>query len=406
MSKINDLIYQLCPEGVEFKALGEVTIWDKKFKEVEKQAKKIKFKHISAAALKSLKRENGTIKLLSTGNFDGFTTQDLAKDLINEDEVISLPSGGVANIKYYNGKFVDSGNLLAVSADNKTINLKFIYYFLISKREIVENFYRGAGVKHPNMREIFNLKIPIPPLEIQKEVVLILDAFTELQAELQARKKQYEFYREKLLSIEALEKRAEGQGVKMMSLGEIGKVSMCKRIFKNQTKATGDIPFYTIGTFGGTPSSSFIDKSLFEDFKRKYSYPKKGDVLISASGTIGKVVIYDGKESYYQDSNIVWIDNNENLVTNKFLFYIYKNTKWKNYFSKGGTIARLYNDNLKKIKIPIPPLKVQNEVVEILDQFDALVSDICIGLPAEMTARKKQYAFYREKLLTFKELKK
>lgn len=204
MNRIEKLLQKFCPDGVEFKALGEVTIWDKKFKEVEKQAKKIKFKHISAAVLKSLKCENGTIKLLSTGNFDGFTTQDLAKDLINEDEVISLPSGGVANIKYYKGKFVDSGNLLAVSADKNTINLKFIYYFLIYKRETIENLYRGAGVKHPNMREIFNIKIPIPPLEIQKEIVLILDAFTELQAELQARQKQYEHYRERLLSFDEL----------------------------------------------------------------------------------------------------------------------------------------------------------------------------------------------------------
>ena len=131
MNRIEKLLQKLCPDGVEFKALGEVTIWDKKFKEVENQTKMIKFKHISAAALKSLKCKNGTIKLLSTGNFDGFTTQDLSKDFINDDEVISLPSGGVANIKYHKGKFVDSGNLLAVSADTKTIDLKFIYYFLI-----------------------------------------------------------------------------------------------------------------------------------------------------------------------------------------------------------------------------------------------------------------------------------
>ncbi|EOU3277668.1 restriction endonuclease subunit S [Campylobacter upsaliensis] len=175
---------------------------------------------------------------------------------------------------------------------------------------------------------------------------------------------------------------------------------MCKRILKNQTKSSGDIPFYKIGTFGGV-ADSFIDSSIFNEFKEKFSYPQKGDILISASGTIGKAVIYQGENAYYQDSNIVWLKHDGTKLNNKFLFYCYQNTQWDKYVSKGGTITRLYNDNLRKVKIPLPPLEVQNDIVELLDKFDTLTNDLTSGIPAEIEARKKQYEYYRERLLNF-----
>ena len=187
------------------------------------------------------------------------------------------------------------------------------------------------------------------------------------------------------------------EGVEFRALGEIGKVSMCKRIFKNQTTSTGQIPFYKIGTFGKT-ANAFIPHDVFADYRKKFSFPKKGDVLLSASGTIGRRVIYDGEPAYFQDSNIIWIDNDESKVLNKFLYYFYSIVTWQ---TEGGTIKRLYNDNLKKIKIPIPPLTEQKRIVTILDKFDALVNDISTGLPAEITARRKQYEYYRNQLLTF-----
>ncbi|MGN8538919.1 restriction endonuclease subunit S [Helicobacter pylori] len=125
-------------------------------------------------------------------------------------------------------------------------------------------------------------------------------------------------------------------------------------------------------------------------------------MLISASGTIGKAVIYDGKPAYFQDSNIVWIDNDETLVKNDFLFYVYSNVKWN---TEHTTILRLYNDNFRNTLIPIPPLEIQQEIVKILDQFSILTTDLLAGIPAEIEARKKQYEYYREKLLTFKPLK-
>jgi type I restriction enzyme, S subunit len=183
------------------------------------------------------------------------------------------------------------------------------------------------------------------------------------------------------------------EGVEWKTLGEIGKVSMCKRIFKNETLLSDAIPFYKIGTFGKQPNA-FIPKELFDEYREKYSFPQKGDVLLSASGSIGRRVIYNGEPAYFQDSNIIWIDNDESKVLNKFLYYLYEIIEWK---TEGGTIQRLYNDNLKKMSIPTPPLAIQQEIVKILDTFTKLEAE----LEAELEAREKQYEYYRDELLTF-----
>lgn len=188
-------------------------------------------------------------------------------------------------------------------------------------------------------------------------------------------------------------------------MGDIGEVRMCKRILKEQTSDVGGIPFFKIGTFGKKPNA-YISKDLFDEYKSKYNYPKIGEVLISASGTIGRTVIFDGRDAYFQDSNIVWIENDESLVLNKYLFYIYQITKWE--IAEGGTIQRLYNDNLKKTRIPIPypnsskkSLEEQSRIVGILDKFDTLTTSISEGLPKEIELRKRQYEYYRDMLLTF-----
>lgn len=149
-------------------------------------------------------------------------------------------------------------------------------------------------------------------------------------------------------------------------LGDIGKPCMCKRVMKHQTTRYGEIPFYKIGTFGNT-ADAFISKKLFLEYQTKYSFPKKGDILISASGTIGRAVIYDGKPAYFQDSNIVWIDNDETLVKNDFLFYAYSNIKWN---TEHTTILRLYNDNFRNTLIPLPPLNEQIAIANILSDVD------------------------------------
>lgn len=156
------------------------------------------------------------------------------------------------------------------------------------------------------------------------------------------------------------------------SLGEIGEPCMCKRILKEQTSPTGDIPFYKIGTFGGIPDA-YISRELFEQYKEQYNYPKKGTLLLSAAGTIGRVVVFDGKDSYFQDSNIVWIDNDETKVTNDFLFYCYSRMQWKT--EEGGIVSRLYNANLKSTSFIAPKsLAEQERIAKALSDVDALIS--------------------------------
>ena len=155
-------------------------------------------------------------------------------------------------------------------------------------------------------------------------------------------------------------------------LGEIGEPCMCKRILKEQTSPTGDIPFYKIGSFGGIPDA-YISRELFEQYKEQYNYPKKGTLLLSAAGTIGRVVVFDGKDSYFQDSNIVWIDNDETKVTNDFLFYCYSRMQWKT--EEGGIVSRLYNANLKSTSFIAPKsLAEQERIAKALSDVDALIS--------------------------------
>ena len=190
-------------------------------------------------------------------------------------------------------------------------------------------------------------------------------------------------------------------GYVRISLGDIGSICMCKRILKSQTNTVSGVPFYKIGTFG-KEADAYISQETFNEYRSKYNFPKKSDVLISAAGTIGRTVVYDGKPAYFQDSNIVWIDNDESIVLNSYLHYCYELKPWK--ASEGGTIPRLYNDNIAKAVIAVPPIEEQKRIVSILDRFDAICNDLASGLPAEIEARQKQYEYYRDKLLTFKEV--
>lgn len=140
--------------------------------------------------------------------------------------------------------------------------------------------------------------------------------------------------------------------------GDLGSVAMCKRIFKEQTSTDGDIPFYKIGTFGAEPDA-FISRELFEEYREKFQYPNIGDMLISASGTIGRTVEYKGEEAYFQDSNIVWFKHDDR-VDNSFLKCIYEIVKWSGI--EGSTIKRLYNDNFLKTEFSIPKITEQQQM--------------------------------------------
>lgn len=161
-------------------------------------------------------------------------------------------------------------------------------------------------------------------------------------------------------------------GIKHCSLGEVGPVRMCKRIMKDETSEQGDIPFFKIGTFGGV-ADVFISRDKYEEYKAKYPYPRKGDVLISAAGTIGRLVVFDGTESYFQDCNIVWVENDERTVLNSYLYYALKLARWKP--SQGSTILRLYNDDIRAVSFYAHESKdAQRAVANLLSALDRKIA--------------------------------
>ena len=382
MSKLETLIQQLCPDGVEYKKLNEVV-------EIKRGIRVVRSQLFPDGKYPVYQNS-----LTPLGYYE--------KSNVRANTTFIIAAGAAGEIGYSTVDFWAADDCFYFECGKIILN-KYIYYLLLKNKYLLLSKVRKASIPRLSRVAIEQLLVPVPPLEIQREIVRILDHFTELTTELTAeltveltaRQKQYEYYRDRLL--------IQGDKVVWMTLGDIGKVSMCKRIMKAETSSQGEVPFFKIGTFGKEPDA-YITREKFEEYCEKYSFPKKGDVLISAAGTIGRTVIYDGKPAYYQDSNIVWLDNDESKVLNKYLYYYYQLQPWA--VSTGGTIARLYNDNISKAKIAVPPLDEQHRIVSILDRFDALCNDLTSGLPAEIAARQKQYEYYRDKLLTFKEITK
>lgn len=228
----------------------------------------------------------------------------------------------------------------------------------------------GAAIKRIILKTIKKSSIPLPPLPEQQRIVAILDqAFEGIATAKANAEKNLQNARELFESHLNAVFTQRDEGWIEKRLGDIGKASMCKRIFKNETTPSGDIPFYKIGTFGKEPNA-FISEQIYNEYRKKYSFPKKGDVLISASGTIGRRVKYDGEPAYFQDSNIVWIDNDETQVLNDYLYHSYCAVEWNS--TKGATISRLYNDNLRQVLIKFPKLfEEQRAIVRTVDTLVA-----------------------------------
>lgn len=252
---------------------------------------------------------------------------------------------------------------------NKGVNARFLYHLLESKMDVLLSMVsRGATVHRLMTDEIRSLSFIVPPPSEQMRIVGILDeAFDGLATAKANAEKNHQNARALFESHLGSVFAQRGKGWVEKMLGEIGKVSMCKRIFKEETIATEGIPFYKIGTFGKEPDS-FIPTRTYSEYRQKYPFPKKGDVLISASGTIGRRVRYDGEPAYFQDSNIVWIDNDEKQALNDYLYHFYAACEWNS--TKGATISRLYNDNLRRIVIAFP--ESLHEQRRIVAQLDAL----------------------------------
>ena len=318
----------------------------------------------------------------------------LGNGKIRKDDILFCLRGSL-------GKFASVGCLsegaiassLVIIRPSDVILNEFVLAYLQSDlcAEMIQAFKNGAAQPNLAAASLKKFRIPVPPLAEQRQIVGVLDeAFAGLataQANAERNLKNsraiFESHLEAVFS-------NRGEGWVEKTLGEIGKVSMCRRVFKEETTAKGDIPFYKIGTFGKEPDA-FIPIQTYNQYRAKYSFPKKGDVLISASGTIGRRVRYDGEPAYFQDSNIVWIGNDERLVLNDYLYQFYGACEWNS--TKGATISRLYNENLRSIVIAFP--ESFDEQRRIVAQLDALSAET-----------QRLESIYGEKLAALAALKK
>ncbi len=270
---------------------------------------------------------------------------------------------------------------------------EYLGHWLMSESvvESINTTCTGARMPRADMNAVLEFNIPVPSEQEQRRIVTLLDeAFADIATAKANAEKNLRNARELFTSHLQSVFTRQGLDWVVQPLGDIGKVSMCKRIFKEQTTPTGDIPFYKIGTFGKEPDA-FIPAEIYHQFRQKYSFPNKGDVLVSAAGTVGRRVVYDGEDAYFQDSNIVWISNDQTKVLNHFLYHFYSACDWNS--TKGATISRLYNDNLRQIVIAYPQsLDEQNRIAAQLDVLSEKTNQLT--------------DIYRQKLTALDDLKK
>ena len=406
MNKLSALITELCPNGVEYVPLWSVTIWDKRFNSVDrkKQPTAITYPYLLAADLFAMQQESGDVFLLSTGEQTGWTTEEIAGKYLCTGEVVTMPWGKtrpVADcVKYYRGKFVTADNRIMTSNNTSLLDNKYLYYWFISVGKVVDTFYRGSGIQHPDMAKVLDLQIPLPPIEVQHEIVRILDTFTELTAELTARKQQYAYYRDKLLAVKTSYHR-----------GKI--IDMLKQPITDGPHTTPElvedgIPFLSVeAVFDGKIHFEKRRGNITPEFDaeccKKYK-PQKHDVFMVKSGsTTGKVGYVDTDERFNIWSPLAAMRvNSEN--SSRYLFHLLQSKMVQQQVAakaSHGSQPNLSMRALEQFDVAIPPLDVQKRIANVLDNFDAICTDLNIGLPAEIEARKKQYEFYRDQLLTF-----
>ncbi|MEB2824267.1 restriction endonuclease subunit S [Campylobacter upsaliensis] len=397
---LESLLQQHCPNGVEFKELGEL--------ELNKILNLGRGKIISQNDLKNCPGEYPVYSSSATKNGE---IGKYGKYMFDDERITWSIDGG--------GKFFYR-NHLKYSVTNvcgwiKVINLdelntKFLFYALIN--EWVKKKFNYTKKAHPSIIKK-EYCIPLPPLEIQYKIVEILDAFTELQAELQAeleaRLKQYHYYRNKLLSFEELQRRTDmlnGGGLKLVSLGEIGTFTRGNGLTKADFVEVGVpcIHYGQIHTHYHNYTHSTIS-FVSEEKAKKLKKAKYGDLVIVGvsedKDCVCKAVVYLGKQEACVSGDTFIFSHSQNPKFIGYMFQTENFNTFKHKYAQGAKVLRVHNEQLEKFQISLPPLVVQNDIVELLDKFDTLTNDLTSGIPAEIEARKKQYEYYRERLLSF-----
>lgn len=240
----------------------------------------------------------------------------------------------------------------------------FLAYNLIGRAIELNELGTGTTFKELATGVLKNIDIPIPPLAEQKRIVAKIDAAFEKIDALKANAEKNLANAKELFQSALDEAMRPKKGWVEKRLGEIGSVCMCKRILKSETNTERGVPFYKIGTFGKT-ANAYISQETFDRYRKLYKFPRKGEILISAAGTIGRAVTYDGAPAYFQDSNIVWVANDEKEVLNQYLKWFYATSPW--HVTKGATIQRLYNDNIESVQIAYPNISTQKRICQTLE---------------------------------------
>ena len=412
MNRIEKLIAELCPNGVEWKKLGEVC-------EVLR-GKRLTKKELSDDLTPEFRYPVFHGGLVPLGYYDKYNRKASQTMIIN--------TGSIGEVVWSSVPFWSSDGTFTIETQNNIID-KFLYYYLKIKESYLKSQKREGGVPTIDRNVIENLPIPIPPLPIQEEIVKILDTFTELeaelelklQAELEARKKQYEYYRNKLLTPVEHNGRwyLNGVEVEWKKLGEVGTLIRGSGLQKKDFIENGVdcIRYGQSGIYYGqgcihygqiyTYYRTFADRTISfvsETKAKKLKKAQKGDVLISGVSEniedICKPIGWLGDEICISGDMFAF-RHNQNT---KYITYLLQTNDFKNYkrkYAQGTKVIRVKPEKILNYNIPIPPLSEQERIVAILDKFDALVNDLTSGLPAEIEARRKQYEYYRNKLLQF-----
>lgn len=403
MSRIDDLIRELCPNGVEFRRLRDL-------------ARRNNGTPITAGRMKALQVDGGTVRIFAGGNTVADVPEDaIPPEHITRDPSIIVKSRGHIGFTFYRRPFSHKNELWSYTVNDPGCDELFVYFFLLTQAERLQALARANSVKLPQLTvgQIDSIRIPVPPLEVQREVVRVLDLFqsleAELEAELEARRRQYAHYRDSLLSFTNLESE-----IRWVTMGDAGVLfGGLTGKSKSDFGAGGSRYVSYMNVFENLATDvEANDRVRVGDGERQRRL-HRGDILFTGSSEtpdecgMSSVVTTEPPEPLYLNSFCIGYRlKDAGLLDPEFSKHLFRAASMRAQIvrtANGVTRFNVSKGRLAKVLIPVPRLLRQREIAAILDQFNSLVNDLSIGLPAELAARRKQYEYYRDRLLTFEE---